>query len=184
MGKIFIVRHGQDANNANHILGGRDDQSLTDLGREQAKAAAQKLKNKQIDIIYSSPLKRAYETAQIIAKILGIEKIEISDDLMEREMGALTGKPLTEIKKHAAKLLLTEKITYFLEASGAEDFPTLFKRGEKVLFEIKQKNPDKNILIVAHSDIGKMIRAVHYKRNWEDELRGDYFDNGDVLELS
>ena len=64
MGNLFIVRHGQDEDNANLTLNGRRDKPLTELGRQQAKTVATKLKNHQIDVIYSSPLKRAFETAQ------------------------------------------------------------------------------------------------------------------------
>lgn len=184
MRKLFIVRHGQDEDNANLILNGRRNQPLTDLGRQQAKTVANKLKCYQIDIIYSSPLKRAFETAQIIAKELGIQDVVRNDDMIEREFGILTGKSITDIPKYASKILPTDRVNYFLKADGAEEFSTLYNRGGKVLKDINKKHPNENVLIVTHGDIGKMIRAVYYHWTWEEGLKKPYFDNTGVLELS
>jgi broad specificity phosphatase PhoE len=183
MGKIFIVRHGQDEDNANHILNGRRDRQLTDLGRQQAKIVGAKLKDKHIAVIYSSPLKRAFETAQIIAKEIGVKNVIVHDDLIERDMGILAGKPITDIPKYAKKILVTDRVDYFLEAEGAENFQSLYNRGKKVLEDFKQRYADEVILIVAHGDIGKMIRAVYHGWTWEEGLKTPYFDNTGILEL-
>lgn len=71
-----------------------------------------------------------------------------------------------------------------MKVEGAEDFPTLLKRGKKILEEIKQRHPDKNVLIVTHGDIGKMIRAAYHGWTWEEGLKTPYFDNTGVMELS
>ncbi|HWY79585.1 MAG TPA: histidine phosphatase family protein [Candidatus Sulfotelmatobacter sp.] len=184
MGKIFIVRHGQDEDNAKLILNGRRDTPLTDLGKQQAETVATKLKGYKIDVIYSSPLKRAFETAQIIAHKLGIKEVIPNNDMLERDFGILTGKPIADIPKYATNILPTNRVNYFLEAEGAEDFPTLYKRGEKVLEDIRKKHPDEIVLVVAHGDIGKMICAVYHKWNWEEGLKKPYFDNTSILELT
>ena len=62
-------------------------------------------------------------------------------------MGILTGKPIADIPKYATKILPTDRVNYFLEAEGAEDFPTLYKRGEKVLNDIKKNHPNETVLI-------------------------------------
>lgn len=184
MGKIFIVRHGQDEDNAKLILNGRRDKPLTDLGRQQAKIVSNKLKDHSIDIIYSSPLKRAFETAQIIAKELGIKDVISYDDIIERDFGILTGKPLADIPKYATKILHTDRVDYFLEAEGAENFSSVYNRGKKVLEGINKKHAGETVLIVAHGDIGKMIRAVFHGWTWEEELKTPYFDNTGILELA
>ena len=61
--KVVIIRHGQSIANAQGICLGHTDWDLTDLGREQARIAAEHLKNEKIDAIYSSDLIRAYNTA-------------------------------------------------------------------------------------------------------------------------
>ncbi len=184
MGKLFIVRHGQDEDNANGILNGRRNQPLTALGREQAKTVAEKLHSYKIDIIYSSPLKRAFETAQIIGAKLKMNDILIHEHLIEREFGILSGKPILDIPLFAKKILKTDRVNYFLEAQGAEKFPDLYKRAQKILYEIKEKHINENVLVVAHGDIGKMMRAVHHKWTWEEGLKKPYFENTGILELN
>lgn len=184
MSHIFLVRHGQDTDNAAGILNGRRDTELTELGKDQAKTVAKKLADNNIQIIYTSPLKRAYETARIIAQELGIDEIIADKHLMEREFGVLTGKPIVDIPKYTDKILQTDKVNYFLEVEGSEDFPTLYERGKKILQEIQEQHPDQNVLIITHGDIGKMIRAVFHNWTWEEGLKTPYFDNTGVLELA
>lgn len=184
MSKIFLVRHGQDTDNAAGILNGRRDTELTDLGREQAKQVAEKLRDNAVQIIYASPLKRAYETARIIAERLGIDEVIADEHLVERDFGILTGKPVTDIPEYTDKILPTDGVNYFLEAEGAEDFLTLLERGRKILQEIRERHADKNILIVTHGDIGKMIQAAYHNWTWEQGLKTPYFDNMGALELS
>lgn len=184
MSKIFLVRHGQDTDNAIGILNGRRDTELTELGYEQAKRVADKLKDNDIEIIYTSPLKRAYETAGIIATELKIQKIIVDENLIERDFGILTGKPVSDISKYSQKILPTEKVNYFLDVDGAENFPKLLERGKKILDELRKRYPNQSVLIVTHGDIGKMIRAAYHQWTWEDGLKTPYFDNTAVLELS
>lgn len=184
MSNIFLVRHGQDTDSAKNILNGRRNTKLTVLGKEQAKTVANKLKDDNIQVIYSSPLKRTLQTARIIAKELNIEEVIIEKGLIEREFGILTGKPLTDIPKYANKILKTEKVNYFLEVEGSEDFPVLYKRAKRVLSKLQKNQGNKNILIVTHGDIGKMIRAVYHNWFWKNALKTPYFDNAGVLKLS
>ena len=184
MSKIFLVRHGQDMDNIKGILNGRRDTGLTELGKEQAKIVADKLKDDNIQVIYSSPLKRAFQTAKIIAKELNIEEVIIEEDLTEREFGILTGKPLTDIPKYTNKILKTEKVNYFLKVEGSEDFPILYKRAKRVLSKLQKNQENKNILAVTHGDIGKMIRAAYHNWFWKDALKTPYFNNTGVLKLS
>ncbi|MBI3291067.1 histidine phosphatase family protein [Candidatus Falkowbacteria bacterium] len=184
MGKIFLIRHGQDADNEAGILNGRRDVELTESGREQARKVAEKLRDNDVRIIYASPLKRAYETARIIATELGIDEVATDEYLIERDFGVLTGKPISDITKYTDKILPTDKVNYFLEAEGAENFPTLLERGKNILEKIKQKHPNDNVLIVTHGDVGKMMRAAYHGWTWEAGLKTPYFDNTGVLELS
>jgi broad specificity phosphatase PhoE len=181
---IFLVRHGQDEDNANKILNGKRDMPLTALGREQAKITAEKLKEYNITLIYASPLKRAYETARIIADTIGIDEVVIDKHLEEREFGILTGKPLSDIPLYAKKILKTDQVDYFIEVEGAEDFPTLYERANAVLDEIDTRHEGERIVIVTHGDIGKMIRAAFHYWEWEKGLMTPYFANTEILELS
>jgi probable phosphoglycerate mutase len=180
---VFLVRHAQDHDNRNKILNGHRDEELTYLGRLQAYQKAYSLKKENIHIIYSSPLKRAHKTALIIGNTLKIRNIIIEKDLIERDFGILTGKPVGEICKYSNKTIKAHGIDYFIEAEGAESFPTLYKRAKNVLEKIMGNHMEKNILIVTHGDVGKMILASFYNWGWKKGLRALDFKNTDVLKL-
>ncbi len=184
MGNIFIVRHGQDEDNAALILNGHRDKPLTDLGRQQAKTVANKLKSRNINVIYSSPLKRTLQTAQIIAEELGVKSVINYPDLIERDYGILTGKPISDIPKFATEILPTDRVDYFLNAENAEDFTTVYKRAKAVLEDIQTKRSQENVLIVTHSDMAKMLRAVYHNWSWIDGLKTPYLENTGLLELT
>lgn len=137
MTKIYIVRHGQDQDNANGLLNGHRDTVLTDIGLEQANQIANKIQeaNLVFDKIYSSPLQRAYRTAEIIANRLQLSQPEKLDLLIERDYGIMSGKKITDIEKLFSSdiILKAQIITYFLEAEGAETFPQVQDRAKQVL---------------------------------------------------
>jgi broad specificity phosphatase PhoE len=184
MGKIYMVRHGQSEDNAAGILGGRRDSALTELGRKQADHIALELVGKGIDAIYSSPLKRAHDTASIIAGRLGIADIKTDARLVERDFGVLTGHPYSDVEKMAKEIVFVNGIGYFLDAPGAETFPMLLVRAKEITGELKVESRDKDILIVAHSDLGKMIRAAYQGWDWEEGLRSPNIGNSDAFELT
>lgn len=183
MASIFLVRHGQDIDNEKGILNGHRDTDLTSLGKDQALRVAKKLRDKDIEVILSSPLKRTRQTAEIIAREFNLEVVP-EGLLVERDFGILTGKPVSRIKDLAKEVLDTDQVSYFLEVEGAEDFPALIKRANRLLVKIREKyGLDKNILLVTHGDIGKMIRATYNNWTWEEGLKTPHFDNTDVIEL-
>lgn len=185
--KIYLVRHGQDEDNAKRILNGRRDKPLTELGMSQAQELADKIAKAGIVInkIYSSPLKRAYSTAEIVAEKLKVQKPKVLQNLIERDFGVMTGKHISQLKEFCSlDILETQKVTYFLKADGAESFPQLAGRGKKVLEEINKLHTDGNILFVTHGDIGKMIYAAYYNLGWEEVLKMFHFGNCEVFLLS
>lgn len=186
--KIYLARHGQDEDNALGLLNGHRDRPLTHIGIEQAKQLAENIKNigLSFDKVYSSPLQRAYCTAEIITDTLGMNKPEKLDSLIERDFGVMTGKPIKEIESLPdSELLKTETITYFLSPDGAENFPQLLKRADKVLDWIKKTHgPNEKILLVTHGDFGKMLYTAYYHLNWQDVLKMFHFGNSELLLLS
>ena len=157
---------------------------LTELGKQQAKSAAETLRKKCIQVIYTSPLIRAYETARIVAESLGINEVIAHSLLVERDFGILTGKPVADIRKYSKKVLTANHVDYFLDAEGAEEFPVAYSRAKKVIDQIARPNRDKNILIVTHGDIGKMIFAAYQGLSWREGLSTPYFDNATFIELA
>jgi probable phosphoglycerate mutase len=185
--KIYLARHGQDQDNANGILNGHRDQPLTEIGINQAKEVAQKIKeaNLKFDIIFSSPLQRAFKTAEIIAETLGNTSPIKEDLLIERDFGIMTGKPVSSIIEICApNVIETEEINYFLSPEGAETFQDLINRGKKLLNKLDSKYQNKNILLVTHGDIGKMIYCAFYDMEWKDVLKAFHFGNSEMLLMS
>lgn len=182
--KIYLARHGQDEDNAAGILNGHRNQPLTKLGEEQAQSVAAKIQSQslQFDKIYASPLKRAFKTAEILANG---QSVEVMDLLIERDFGAMAGTPTKEIKVRCqGNILQTETISYFLSPDGAETFPDLLERGNKVVADIQSKHKEGSVLLVTHGDFGKMLYAAYYKLDWMDVLKQFHFGNSEVLLLA
>ena len=100
---IFIIRHGQSQADLEDRHEGRADFELTELGQKQAKALGEWLKEHyKIEKIFSSTLKRAAETAQIISKGIGAD-IELDETLMEWDNGLLAGLYREEAAKRFPK---------------------------------------------------------------------------------
>lgn len=184
---IYITRHGQNVDNVAGILNGRRDLPLTDLGLKQAEKLAGKIKETGItfDAIYSSPLKRAFDTAMIITDVIDTSKPEPEPLLIERDFGVMTGQKISDIEELCSpNIFKAEVITYFLDAEGAETFPELLQRSRKLLDKLQRNHSTGNILFVTHGDIGKMIYAEYYHLDWKQTLSQFHFGNCDLLLLS
>lgn len=185
--KIYLARHGQDEDNAKGILNGRRDEPLSQIGLEQATQLGVKIKETglKFDKVYSSPLQRAYKTAEAITDLVGLDKPEELNDLIERDFGAMTGKLVKDIEALCApNTIKTSTITYFLSPDDAEMFPQLLERAKKVLEWIKNNHQDGNILLVSHGDLGKMLYTAYYGLDWQKTLTMFHFGNSELLLLS
>ena len=169
--KIYLVRHGQNVDNKNGILNGHRDLPLTDLGYEQALNLARHLKseNQKFDLVLSSPLSRAYDTAKTITNELHLTDPVKEELLIERNFGIMSGKKVDEIQTfYDREVFQTPTVLYFLNPEGAETFPELLNRAEKLFEKIQSEYSDKKeILLVGHGDFGKMIYAKYYNLNWK-----------------
>ena len=157
---IYFVRHGatswnenRDENgNKNPRYQGRKDLSLNEKGIAQAKGVAQKLKDLKFDKVFCSPLKRAKETCEIICN----DNIIFDDRIIERDFGELTGKTKKDFD-YAGFWNLSGKQDY----NGAETIKDVEKRVFNFLDELKE-NKNENILVVAHSGIGRIMMSYFY----------------------
>lgn len=185
--EIFIARHGQNEDNVKGILNGHRDLPLTDLGREQARQLGEGISQAGLhfDAVYSSPLSRALETAQIVAKAVALPEPKVLPELIERDFGVMSGKLASQIEELCAPdIIKTDTITYFLNPEGAETFPQLVARGQKILDGIRQMHPKGKVLLVCHGDIGKMIYCAATNGNWQDVLTDFHFGNGELIDVS
>ncbi|HEX5513616.1 MAG TPA: histidine phosphatase family protein, partial [Gammaproteobacteria bacterium] len=88
--ELIFCRHGETESNAGGWLAGSLDVDLTKRGRAQAAEVAQLLRNEPVVAIYSSPLRRARDTAKVIAAVLGLPVVTVAG-LQERHWGVLEG---------------------------------------------------------------------------------------------
>ncbi len=143
---ITFVRHGETDWNKEHRWQGSTDNELNETGIEQAKAAAEQLKDEKFDLIITSPMKRAKKTAEIINEVLGLEMITESN-LRERSYGIWEGKKSDDLcKEYNAKdygelRLMTPK--------GGESMQTVINRVDSVY----GKYLGKKILVVGHGHV-------------------------------
>jgi probable phosphoglycerate mutase len=185
--EIYLARHGQDGDNADGILNGRRNQPLTALGFAQGRTLALEVKRAGLtfDAVYSSPLLRAYVTAETVTDELGIAKPVVMPDLIERDFGIMTGVPTKDIVARCAPdIVRANPITYFLSPDRAETFPQLVERGGRVIAEVRRRHNDGSILLATHGDIGKMIYAAYYGLDWMSVLTMFHFGNSELLLLS
>jgi uncharacterized phosphatase len=145
---ICIVRHGETDWNAQGRLQGREDIELNNAGREQAQKMAAYLSRETWDVLVSSPLKRAYETAQIIARRLSIPEITVEELITERDYGQASG------------LWPEERRSRFPDSiPGQEDFELLRLRAIAGIEKIAKDHRGKRILVISH---GALTNSILY----------------------
>lgn len=153
---LYLLRHAQSEYNEKGIFQGRLNSDLTPLGFVQARLSAQELLDKNIEVIYSSPQRRAYKTALTVADVLGLEVI-VDERIREMSFGIYEGKPFWELMEKEGEMLrawLSNPLKNPLPTQ--ENMEEFKKRVEDFLRDILQ-NPYKNILIVAH---GGTLHAI------------------------
>jgi broad specificity phosphatase PhoE len=179
MKQLYFIRHGESEFNRANKWVGSTDTPLTETGHQQAKKAGEHLRMQGLsfDIIISSPLERAHQTAKHVASEVGYphEKIIINERLVERDFGTLEGK---------RDLIAATK--YMIDESAIDRYDEVEKlidlhnRVVEVLEEI-QKMPHDTILIVGHGAFGRALRR--HINNEPLSMRGKSFDNAEVARL-
>lgn len=153
--KIIIVRHGQSVANKNKVIVGRTDALLTLKGKMQAKKVAKRLEKEYvIDKVYSSPLKRAYNTAKEIAKKQKLEKIYVKDGITELYFGELENVKESVCKeKYKGLYNLWRNVNKYPSGfKNQESIEEVICRYKKEMDEIIKESSNLNtICIVSHS---------------------------------
>ncbi|XP_062156932.1 phosphoglycerate mutase-like protein 4 [Alnus glutinosa] len=161
--EIIVVRHGETEWNADGRIQGHLDVELNDAGRQQAAAVADRLSREpNISVVYSSDLKRAFETAQIIATSCGGLEVIKDPDLRERNLGDLQGLVLREATKlspKAYKAFLNHKTDQEIPGGG-ESLDQLYERCTSSLERLGRKHKGERVVVVTH---GGVIRALYKK---------------------
>lgn len=173
----LIVRYGETDWNREHRLMGETDIPLNDTGRKQARETAEKLKNKEVDLIITSHLSRAYETAKIIAEATGAE-IVIDKELRECHHGKGEGMLRAEAEKKYGNLRLCED-----NIPDSEKYKELEERAWKALMNHKKNHSHKNVVIVSHGAVIRMLRKRIKNWNPEEALAKPPIKNCEIMEL-
>lgn len=149
--RIILVRHGEtDWNKERRIQGGSSDPPLNERGREQAESLALRLRHNRIGAIYSSPLRRTLDTAEVIAGYHQLDVI-VEPSLKEIEAGALEGVSTVELGRRFSELLTMNVQGEALpRVAGGESLPEVQERGWGTIQRLSQKHPDGAVVIVSH----------------------------------
>ena len=157
MTKIFLIRHGQSEWNCLNKIQGQKNTLLTDLGKKQALYLGNRLIDEKIDIIYTSDLIRAYNTAEIISNRIN-KPLIVNKSIREINFGLWEGLTIQEIKeRYKDEYSIWLKEPDKLNIQGFENLISLQERAMKSINEIILKNNGKNIAIVSHGAILKTI---------------------------
>ena len=150
MTTLYLVRHGETFDNVAHIMQGQRQGKLTDFGISQIEELATSLSGVHFDAIISSDLKRAFDSAQILARHF-VLPVQMTQLLRERDWGDFTGRYIPELKG----LPMPENV---------EKMDVLLQRATDFLDWIYFNLQDKTILAVGHGIINKAIQAVFYNK--------------------
>jgi broad specificity phosphatase PhoE len=153
-----LVRHGATANNRAdppRLQGRRTDPPLSDEGREQAQRTGEFLAAFALDAVYSSPLLRARQTAEAVAKPHGLAT-QIVDELIEVDVGVWEGRSWKEIEKTDAaayRAFMTDaSVNSYL---GGENLQIVLARAAPALEKLMRENLGRSIAVVAHNVVNR-----------------------------
>lgn len=172
--KLYVARHGQTVWNAQNKVCGVTDIELTEKGMEQAKKLAHMVQNYEIDMIISSPLKRAVETGRIVAEKCNIA-MQIEELLIEQNYGIYEGVDRKDER------FLSNKRNFAYRYPEGESMMQVACRIYGLLDEMKEKYQGKNILIISHGGVCRIIRT-YFKDMTNEEFFHYTLENGKLEE--
>lgn len=149
--KIYLIRHGESKANEKNLFLGHGDLDLTELGIEQAKKTAKYLKTVNADVIYSSDLLRAYNTAKQTANLINLP-IFTDKGLREIDCGEWDFVPFDEIKvrfKDGYNVWINDVAN--AKCDGGESVREVQERLVKAVTKIANDNLGKTVLIFSHA---------------------------------
>ncbi|MBR3058835.1 MAG: histidine phosphatase family protein [Clostridiales bacterium] len=176
MKQIITIQHTQSVHHTNGMVGSWTDWDLTELGRQQAENIGKNLKpeleGKDI-IMYSSDLKRARQTAEIVGKHLGIDPI-LKQEIRERNLGKCCGKSVQWLRENIETPEVTVDDRLFSDGESRRDAWNRLKP----FFDAVLKDEHETILVVAHGDILSSFYAMFLG------LEVETYDHGDIHGLA
>ncbi|HEX6678631.1 MAG TPA: MSMEG_4193 family putative phosphomutase [Actinomycetes bacterium] len=159
MDRMLFVRHAVTAKTGSVLSGWTTGIDLSDEGREQARALAERLEAVPLDAIYASPLERCRQTAAAVAESHGL-KVEVVDELGEVRYGDWTGRRLEELAKED----LWRTVRYLPSAARFPEGESLYEmqvRAVAACERLRAAHRGQTVLVCSHADVIKAVTA-HY----------------------
>jgi probable phosphoglycerate mutase len=151
---LYLVRHGETVDNALQLMQGQTQGELNETGRAQAEALAVKLATEPIDSFISSDLRRAVDTAIILARPHG-KTVTTTPLLRERDWGDFTGRYIPDLKGVPFP-------------PNVESLEQMQERARQFLQYIREAFPGQRVVAVGHGIMNKAIQAVYHKKSMRD----------------
>ena len=151
MTTLYLVRHGETVDNARQIMQGQTQGELNENGIRQAKEFSEVWKDRHLDVVIASDLKRSVDTARIIAEPHRLEVVT-TPLLRERDWGSFTGRFIPELKGE-------------VWPDDIETLENLLSRAGEFIAYVRKTYPGKKVLAVGHGIMNKAIQAVYYKKS-------------------
>lgn len=151
MAQLLVIRHGQTAWSVAGRHTGRTDVPLTDVGREEARAAALTVAGWSLQQAYTSPLSRARETAQLVSPACGIQ---VDDCLLEWDYGIFEGETTPQSRER-----IPGWSVWTHEITGGETVEQVGERADRFLARVEAEAPDGNTVVFAHGHLLAILIA-------------------------
>jgi broad specificity phosphatase PhoE len=154
---IYLVRHGQTAWNKEEVFRGRADIQLNEVGRKEALLTGQCLEKIKVDLIYTSPLSRAVETAEAIARPHGKEAV-VLQGLIDIDFGQWQGLSHETVRERYAELYQRWKDNpHLVRFPEGESLEEVRRRTLRAIDEILQAHVDETLVMVSHRVVNKTV---------------------------
>lgn len=179
---VLLVRHGQTDENVSGRISGQGTAPLNARGKEQAQLVGDVLAPLGVTHVFTSPVVRARQTAEILAARLQFGYTEIAE-LREVEYGEWEGKTFSDIRSHAVAQQVFHDPVHAI-FPGGESLPAVQQRGVRVIEAVRHTYPHGVVVLVSHGDVLRTALA-HYLGMVFNDYRRIHLDNGavSVLEL-
>ncbi|MFH0957015.1 MAG: histidine phosphatase family protein [Candidatus Aenigmatarchaeota archaeon] len=159
--RLILARHGETEENTTDTITSTLPGKLTWKGVEQARKLGMRLKEEKIDTVYSSDLKRAADTARVVASYLRGAPLQLAAELRERDCGSATGKTKEEAGLPKGK----SAVTFPFE--GAETPKAVRARAGAFLQKLLSEHPEGTVLVISHKGFLCALITILQGRPWQ-----------------
>ncbi|MEP7215976.1 MAG: histidine phosphatase family protein [Anaerolineaceae bacterium] len=156
---LYLVRHAETAHNRNGVGLGRLDEPLTDLGMLQAASVAERFTSVKLDRLFTSPLRRALETARAIGAGYGVPAAEVRDELIEMDVGLTEGMAFSAVRERFPDFAERWAGPEVAKAvmPGGESLEDVALRLAPLVGKLREFPPDAGVAVVSHNFVMKVL---------------------------